>query len=127
MKGKKWLILLGSALLALLSQNVVGTLCSFVDSETATSNTFGAWTSTLWTQTTQADFNAGVLNNVDTTSVSGDVKLAVRSDWYSTGWSYRGKITIDHTKVAADLTDFPVLLNLTSDADLALAAQNNGN
>ena len=31
-----------------------------------------------------------------------------------TGWKYRKKITIDETKVDADLTDFPVLVKLTS-------------
>ncbi|NTW31557.1 MAG: DUF2341 domain-containing protein [Bacteroidetes bacterium] len=31
-----------------------------------------------------------------------------------TGWQYRKKITIDQTKVDADLTDFPVLVSLTS-------------
>jgi len=68
------------------------TLGSFVDSETATGNTFGAWTSTLWTQTTQADFNAGVLNNVDISSSSGDVKLA-RAPAYL--YALRGLSTTD--------------------------------
>jgi hypothetical protein len=31
-----------------------------------------------------------------------------------TGWSYRKKITIDETKIDADLTNFPVLVKLTS-------------
>jgi len=31
-----------------------------------------------------------------------------------TGWTYRKKITIDETKVDADLTNFPVLVKLTS-------------
>jgi len=31
-----------------------------------------------------------------------------------TGYSYRKKITIDQTKVDADLVDFPVLVKLTS-------------
>ena len=33
-------------------------------------------------------------------------------------WSYRKKITIDNTKVSANLTNFPVLINLSSDSDL---------
>ena len=128
MKGKKWFIpILSMALLVLLSQNVGVTLCSFSDRETAAGNTLGAWTSTLWTQTTQADFNAGVLNDVDTSSVPGDVKTAAASDWYNSGWSYRKSNTIDHTKVGATLTDFPVLISLTSDAGLAAYAQDNGN
>jgi len=38
----------------------------------------------------------------------------------------RKLITIDHTQVSADLTDFPVLIHLTSDSDLAANAQNDG-
>jgi len=34
-------------------------------------------------------------------------------DWLS-GWQYRKKITIDETKIDDDLTDFPVLVKLTS-------------
>lgn len=34
---------------------------------------------------------------------------------------------INHTKVQADLASFPVLINLTSDSDLASHAQSNGN
>jgi hypothetical protein len=41
------------------------------------------------------------------------------------GWNYRKKITIDHTKVSADLSGFPVLVSL-SDADLASKAQTDG-
>jgi len=37
--------------------------------------------------------------------------------WYNTGWGYRKKITIDHTKVNADLTNFAILYKVT-DPDL---------
>src|SRR5207237_9073068 len=47
--------------------------------------------------------------------------------WYSTAWPYRKAITIDHTKVSATLSNFPVLINLPSDADLAANAQASGN
>jgi len=47
-----------------------------------------------------------------------------QTDWY-TGWGYRKKITIDCTKVAGDLTDFPVLISFT-DSDLASKAQPDG-
>ncbi|MCD4821902.1 MAG: DUF2341 domain-containing protein [Methanococcoides sp.] len=36
------------------------------------------------------------------------------------------KITIDHTKVEGELTDFPVLISLSTDADLAAHTQNDG-
>ena len=38
--------------------------------------------------------------------------------WADTDYGYKKKITIDHTKVAGDETDFPVLVSVT-DADLA--------
>ena len=74
-----------------------------------------------WIQTTQADFEAGVLNQVNTTISPGNVELAAVT------WPYRKSITIDHTKVSADLTDFPVLVSLASDTDLASDALDNGN
>ena len=46
--------------------------------------------------------------------------------WYNASWSYRKKITIDNTKVSANETDFPVLISLATDADLAADAQADG-
>jgi len=79
MKGKKWLVLPVSLAIVLLANSVGGTMASFVDLESSGSNTFEAWTSRQWTQTTESDFNAGVLNNVDTSSSPGDVQLATIS------------------------------------------------
>ena len=45
---------------------------------------------------------------------------------FESSWPYRKSITIDHTKVSGDLTDFPVLVSLTADADLAARAQADG-
>jgi hypothetical protein len=42
--------------------------------------------------------------------------------WLPGGWQYRKQITIDNTKVSADLTDFPVLIQFT-DPDLQSSAQ----
>jgi hypothetical protein len=42
------------------------------------------------------------------------------------GWQYRKMITIDHTKVAGVLTDFPVLINIVN-SDLSSETQVNGN
>ncbi|RLI41567.1 hypothetical protein DRO69_11410, partial [Candidatus Bathyarchaeota archaeon] len=42
-------------------------------------------------------------------------------------WLYRKKITIDHGMIAADLNDFPVLINLPADSDLAARARSDGN
>ncbi len=44
--------------------------------------------------------------------------------WYPGGWEYRKAVTVDHTKVTADLTDFPLLISVV-DPDLS-AAQASG-
>ncbi|MFA5103132.1 MAG: DUF2341 domain-containing protein, partial [Candidatus Thermoplasmatota archaeon] len=46
--------------------------------------------------------------------------------WWNDSWMFRKEITIDHTKIATDLSEFPVLISLTSDADLAAKAQADG-
>jgi hypothetical protein len=45
-----------------------------------------------------------------------------------TSWSYRKAITIDHTKVSGtgNLANFPVLINLSADTDLAANAKSDG-
>jgi hypothetical protein len=46
-------------------------------------------------------------------------------DPFNEGWKYRKKITIDHTNVDGDLSDFPVLVSIT-DIDLKNKVQNDG-
>ena len=46
-------------------------------------------------------------------------------DPFEFGWQYRKQITVDHTKVASDLTDFPVFISI-SDSDLQTKAQTDG-
>jgi flagellar hook protein FlgE len=41
------------------------------------------------------------------------------------GWTYQKQITIDHTKVASDLTDFPIFISII-DSDLQDKAQTDG-
>lgn len=126
MKGKKWLILVIALGIVLLSSSIGVTQSSFADPESTTGNDFQAWTSSQWVQTTKAEFEAGVLNQVDTSSSAGDVRLAISSNWYNSSWAYRKKLTINHTKVSANLTDFSILVNLSSDSDLASDAQDDG-
>ncbi|MGQ0790932.1 MAG: S8 family peptidase, partial [Nitrosopumilaceae archaeon] len=45
--------------------------------------------------------------------------------WFDPSWQFRKQITIDHTKVAATLTDFPALVSIT-DANLLASAQADG-
>ncbi len=64
----------------------------------------------------RADRNLSILDAqsfvVATSTSSGG------ANWYDIGWSYRKKITIDHTKVASTststLVNFPVLVNTTN-------------
>jgi hypothetical protein len=52
------------------------------------------------------------IKGIGTLSIGQEAAYASPA-WLS-GWSYRKKITIDHTKVDSVLTDFPVLVKLTS-------------
>jgi len=46
-------------------------------------------------------------------------------DWWNYEWPYRKEITIDHSMVEDDLTNFPVLIDFV-DVDLAAKAQTDG-
>ena len=59
------------------SQAGIGATAYFTDAELNANNTFQAWVSSQWVQTTQGDFQAGVLNNVDTSLSPGDVKSSL--------------------------------------------------
>jgi len=76
MQGRFWPIAVVSLCLLLLA-GVIGEVAgSLTDSETSLGNSFQAWTSTAWLQTTQADFEAGLPSQADTRSSPGDVGLA---------------------------------------------------
>jgi hypothetical protein len=47
------------------------------------------------------------------------------SNWWNVAWRYRNTITVDHSKVAADQTNFPVLIDIT-DVNLKTKAQIDG-
>jgi predicted ribosomally synthesized peptide with SipW-like signal peptide len=110
MKGKKWLILVIILGIILLSSGVGVTNGSFVDTETSTGNTFTAWVSTLWQQTSQEDFEAGVTINVDTSSNPSDVKLASNSNWYDSNWQYRKSHVVQSAPGAG--TDYQVRISV---------------
>ncbi|KKL65050.1 hypothetical protein LCGC14_2158850, partial [marine sediment metagenome] len=46
--------------------------------------------------------------------------------WYNGAWGYRIKITIDSTKVTGDLSDFPYLIHIASNAGLRDNARADG-
>ena len=61
----------------------------------------------------------------DDSNYDNNGTLGWNNEWAS--WSYRKKITIDNTKVATtSQTDFPVLVNLTTDISLSTNAQDDG-
>ena len=60
------------------------------------------------------------------TDESGDWLIYSGGDWWNRSWAFSKQITINHTKVADDLTNFPVLISISSDADLAAHAQPDG-
>lgn len=85
--------------------------------------TFKRWT---------AVFAVCALTVAATSALSTKLKTPhAEAAWYSssgTYWNYRKTITIDHTKVSnSDQSNFPVLINLTSDSDLASKALDNAN
>jgi len=53
--------------------------------------------------------------------------LEVNAAWYNSNWLYRKAITIDSSKVSATLSNFPVLVSIASDSDLASKAQSDAN
>ena len=55
----------------------------------------------------------------------GTGKAVAVSGWYDTDWLYRKMITIDHTRVPDNLTDYPMMFK-TIDIDLKNKAQNDG-
>ncbi len=46
--------------------------------------------------------------------------------WYDVNWQHRKKITIHAANVSATLNNFPLLINLAADSDLAADAQDDG-
>ena len=70
--------------------------------------------------------DSAILESKDLPSDSRPGPLDRDDPWWDTDWSYRKEITIDHTKVAASLVNFPVLISFASDADLASKAQDDG-
>ncbi len=126
MNDKLRLISVVSLGVVLLASGTGVTRSSFIDPGSSAGNAFQAWASTPWVQTSQADFEAGVLNQVDTSSSLGNVKLAAVSQepttstgleesWYFTSWSRRAPVTINN--LGSGLTDYQVKVDVTYDAD----------
>ena len=72
----KWFILPAVAVTMIAALVVGMSAALFTDTETSNDSTFAAWTSTQWTQTSQADFNAGVLSGTNTSLSPDNVILS---------------------------------------------------
>jgi hypothetical protein len=69
---------------------------------------------------------AGTMRCQSTFSGSLTVTEAPACDDYVTGYAKRKKITVDHTNVDSDLTDFPLLVKITDDAEIGAVAHATG-
>ena len=90
-----------------------------------TDNADGTYTATLTSATTGTATISGTVNGywlVDTATVD----VTVAAAWAQCDYEFRKKITIQASQVAADETNFPVLINLPSDTELAASARNDG-
>ena len=56
---------------------------------------------------------------LDQNDIPGDQPLDPGESWWNTDWLYRKSITINYGEVDANLTNFPMLINLDYDDDLA--------
>ncbi len=63
---------------------------------------------------------------LEKTSVPIKDKIISSDNWWNDNWPYRKLITIDHDQIDNDQTNFPFLLHINSDTDLADHAQDDG-
>lgn len=102
-------------------------LTLFVSVEASQLNTYYCKASPLSCETPKVVLQSGTAGASTIYMDNTSAKVRVQPSWYDPIWDYRKKITINHTRVQADLTAFPVLINLDFDSDLASRAQINGN
>lgn len=80
--------------------------------------------SNTWNFSSSSDYT---FDNSSIIFSSGIAQLRNQNGWYDPNWLYRKQITIDNTKFSSDETNFPLLINLSSDTDLSSKALSNGN
>jgi biopolymer transport protein ExbB len=72
---------------------------------------------------TNPDTQSGTLTNGYTYTGPGVCPAPDLGGWYPGGWLYRKPLSIGASNVSSDLTNFPVLVSIPSDTDLAADAQ----
>lgn len=117
--SEKLAILSGDTLTVATSDLI--TTYDFDNAGTVTVTGNGTWyVSHNWANT--GTFNSGtstvnlIGDSGTTQTLSGNTSFynltATNNSWYNASWSYRLKLTIDSTNVAANLTNFPVFVDL---------------
>lgn len=102
-----------------------------VGASTFTGNYSAGFTTLTLNATSTVNYNASGTQTIDGTISYGNLNTGgtgVKTLSFSGSfWSYRKTITINHTVVSnANQTDFPLLVYLSSDSDLASHAQTDG-
>jgi hypothetical protein len=83
---------LTAAAILIIIYSIGSAQCNLQDRQTAASNTFTAFTSTIWTQTTRADFELGSPTRVDTATIPNDVILAKNGANYRASGNLRSQV-----------------------------------
>lgn len=78
------------------------------------------------TQRTSPVASTGGFIIADSSEICGGV-CSGESDWYDSSWASRKEVVISASVTSANLTNFPVLVSISSDSDLSAGAQSNGN
>jgi hypothetical protein len=130
----KTILVLMVVIIILTSIITQDTFALFSDEEPADSNNIAAWVSQTWIQTSQQDYEAGVLNVVNTSVSPGDVILSLvpnptiitsdNSEVYtdnssSSGWQWVK--TLNFTKSGADYNALRIDSSLKSDSSSSTA------
>ena len=100
---------------------VIGTNASQPNGTYQQQYTFSAAFHTYWWQVNVTDGTDWV--NATYRFTTGKIPI---TNPFAQGWLYRKMISINHSQVFGNLTGFPVLINISADADLASHAQSDG-
>ena len=108
-------------LLLAIGQAAIPVWAYFANCEISNNNEMNAYVPELWLQTSQADFETGVLSQVDTSTSSGDVLLQSRSNWYSqpwydANWGYRMPVIISNS--GSTSANYQVKVTIPYDSDM---------
>jgi hypothetical protein len=74
----------------------------------------------------KASLKSKSVDVVPVVNIGGFSKVMPEYAWWNSNWDHKKSITFNHSQIPSTLTNFPVLVNLSSDADLASYAQDDG-